>query len=206
MVSVVGSRLRAGSPRYVAGLSLRVFSPYLPLLTHGLRASSPCLPLLCLTFVAHRWALALGLRVFSLHLSLLIQAPRIALLHLPLLGHELTALSSHSRPLYLTVFGAVSPSLPPFLSRPAPSRPRSCVPASAGLETCDGHLADVCSSDVLRAAADDLRCASLVCCGGAQEASLAACDGLRTASGSSSAVRAVDRREGGTARAGGSRV
>lgn len=101
---------------------------------------------------------------------------------------------------------AVSPSPPPFLSRPAPSRPRSCVPASAGLETCDGRLAGVCSSDGLRAAADDLRCAYLVCCDGAQEASLAACDGLRTASGSSSAVRAADRREGGTARAGGFRV
>ena len=104
------------------------------------------------------------------------------------------------------LLGAVSLSQPPFLLRPVPSCPRSCVPASAGLETCDGRLADVCSSDDLRAAADDLRSSSPVCCDGAQEASLAACDGLRAASGSSSAVRAVDQREGGTARAGGSRV
>lgn len=164
------------------GLPPRVFSPYLPLLTHGLRAFLPCLPLLCLTFVAHRWTLALGLRVFSLHLSLLIQAPRIALLHLPLLGHELTAFLSHSRPLYLTVSSGRSRLLcllfsltlltHTLLPRPGVSRPRSLRRAPCGRLPFR-------------------RSASPVCCGGAQEASLAACDGLRTASGSSSAVRAV---------------
>ena len=140
VVPVAGLPLAHLAP-LLLGLPLRISLPYLPLLIHGLRVFLPCLPLLCLKFIARRWALAHRPRVFSLHLSLLIQAPRIDLLHLPLLGYEPRVFSLHLRPLYLTVFSrrsrllrllfslalfSLSPcSLTPALLRPGIGRPRN---------------------------------------------------------------------------------
>ena len=156
VVSVVGSPPRAGSPHSVAAASaakgLLAISPAPDSRPEGLLAVSPVA-----VSDIHRASLSPGSRAEGLLAASLAADPGAEdrLAAPPTAGSRADGLLvALPAAVFDGLLRAVSPSLPPFLSRPvpsrpAPSRPRSCISASADLETCNRRLADVCSLDSL---------------------------------------------------------
>lgn len=109
----------------------------------------------------HRASLGPGSRAESL-LAASLAADLGALLHLLLLGHELTAFLSHSRPLYLTVSSGRSRLLyllfsRTLLPRPGVGRPRNLRRAPCGrfaLQTVCGLPLTICGLHLPFAAAE----------------------------------------------------